>query len=106
MANTRDVAFSASPAFVWDAARINLPGGKAALAESIYPVESVGQGAWSRSTEYLKDAVEHFSQRWYVYPYPTAVNVAGGAAGSSSTLRISSAGFPPSGAYSLSRLGP
>ena len=81
MANTRDVAFSASPAFVWDAARINLPGGGTALAESVYPVESVGQGAWSRSTEYLKDAVEHFSQRWYVYPYPTAVNVAGGASG-------------------------
>ncbi len=81
MSNTRDVAFSASRAFVWDAARINLPGGKTSLAESVYPVESVGQGAWSRSTEYLKDAVEHFSQRWYVYPYPTAVNVAGGASG-------------------------
>jgi hypothetical protein len=81
MDNTRDVAFSASRAFVWDAARINLPGGKTSLAESVYPVESVGQGAWSRSTEYLKDAVEHFSQRWYVYPYPTAVNVAGGASG-------------------------
>jgi hypothetical protein len=81
MSNTRDVAFSASRAFVWDAARIDLPGGKTSLAESVYPVESVGQGAWSRSTEYLKDAVEHFSQRWYVYPYPTAVNVAGGASG-------------------------
>ncbi|MGC1303167.1 MAG: hypothetical protein WA840_12420 [Caulobacteraceae bacterium] len=81
MASTRDVAFSASPAFVWDAARINLPGGKTALAESVYPTESVGEGAWSRSTEYLKDAVEHFSRRWSVYPYPTAVNVAGGASG-------------------------
>ena len=81
MHDTRDVAFSASRAFVWDAARINLPGGKTSLAESVYPVESVGSGAWSRSTEYLKDAVEHFSQRWYIYPYPTAVNVAGGASG-------------------------
>ena len=81
MSNTRDVAFSASRAFVWDAARIDLPGGRTALAESVYPVESVGEGAWSRSTEYLKDAVEHFSRRWYVYPYPTAVNVAGGASG-------------------------
>ena len=81
MADTRDVAFSASRAFVWDAARINLPAGKTALAESVYPVESAGQGAWSRSTEYLKDAVERFSRRWYAYPYPTAVNVAGGASG-------------------------
>ncbi len=81
MENTRDVAFTASRAFVWDAARMNLPGGRTALAESVYPVESVGPGAWSRSTEYLKDAVERFSQRWFAYPYRTAVNVAGGATG-------------------------
>ncbi len=81
MASTRDVAFSASRAFVWDAARIRLPAGKTALAESVYPVESAGPGAWGRSTEYTKDAVERFSQHWYVYPYPTAVSVAGGASG-------------------------
>ncbi len=81
MRNTRDVAWSASRAFVWDAARIDLPGGRTALAESVYPVESAGDAAWGRSTEYLKDAVEHFSRRWYVYPYPTAVNVAGGSTG-------------------------
>jgi hypothetical protein len=28
MLNTRDVAFGASKAFIWDAARVNLPGGK------------------------------------------------------------------------------
>jgi len=81
MADTRDVAFSASRAFVWDAARINLPAGRSALAMSVYPVESAGDAAWGRSTEYLKDAVEHFSQRWTPYPYPTAVNIAGGASG-------------------------
>jgi hypothetical protein len=81
MASTRDVAFSASRGFIWDAARINLPGGKTALAESVYPAESQGAAAWGRSTEYLKDAVEHFSQRWFPYPYPTAVNVAGGSEG-------------------------
>ena len=81
MTNTRDVAFSASKAFIWDAARINLPGGKTALAESVYPIESQGDGAWGRSTEYLKDSVEHFSQRWHVYPYPTAWSIAGGSSG-------------------------
>jgi hypothetical protein len=81
MHNTRDVAFSASRAFIWDAARINLPGGASALAESVYPIESAGDAAWGRSTEYTKDAVERFSQHWAVYPYPTAVNVAGGASG-------------------------
>ena len=81
MENTRDVAFTASRAFVWDAARINLPGGKTAMAQSVYPPESVGQEGWSRSTEYMKDAVERFSARWYPYPWPNAINVAGPATG-------------------------
>jgi hypothetical protein len=80
MDHTRDVAFSASRAFVWDAARVDLPNGRTALAQSVYPVESVGQDRWSRSTEYLKHAVETFSG-WYPYPWPNAINVAGPAAG-------------------------
>ena len=81
MTNTRDVAFSASKAFIWDAARINLPDGKSALAESVYPVEAQGDGAWGRSTEYLKDSVENFSKRWHTYPYPTAWSIGGGTDG-------------------------
>jgi hypothetical protein len=81
MNNTRDVAFGASAAFMWDAARVNLPNGKKCLAMSVYPVESDGPDAWSRSTEYLKASIEHFSQKWFVYPYPTAINEAGIAAG-------------------------
>jgi hypothetical protein len=81
MDRTRDVAFAASRAFVWDAARINLPDGKTALAQSVYPVESAGDAAWGRSTEYLKFAIEDFSKRWFVYPWPNAVNVGGPASG-------------------------
>lgn len=81
MSDTRDVAFTASRGFVWDAARINLPNGKTALAQSVYPPESVGEGGWSRSTEYMKHAVEQFSKRWFPYPYPNAINVAGPATG-------------------------
>lgn len=81
MDNTRDVAFSASRAFVWDAARVNLPAGKHSLAMSFYPVESAGAKAWGRSTEYLKNAIENFSSRWATYPYPVAVNVAGKVSG-------------------------
>lgn len=80
MENTRDVAFGASTSYVWDAARINLPEGRKALAMSVYPVESVGDASWGRSTEYLKASVEHFSAKWYPYPYPVAVNEAGSAA--------------------------
>ena len=76
--HSRDAAFGASPAFNWDAARIRLPGGKTALAESVYPPEAK---AWNRSTEYLKDAVERFSAKWYPFPWPVALNVAGPAAG-------------------------
>jgi hypothetical protein len=77
MADTRDVSFSASRAFIWDAARMNLPGGKTALAQSVYPVEGAGPTGWDRSTEYLKHAVENFSRRWSVYPYPVASSIGG-----------------------------
>jgi aminopeptidase N len=81
MTDTRDVAWSASSVFAWDAARINLPDGKASLAESFYPAESQGDARWGRSTEYMKDAVENFSKRWYPYPWPAAINIAGPASG-------------------------
>jgi hypothetical protein len=77
MDRTRDVVWSASPVFVWDAARINLPAGKTALAMSVYPPESVGADAWDKSTEYVKDTIERFSKQWYPYPWPAAVSVAG-----------------------------
>ncbi|HWZ27628.1 MAG TPA: hypothetical protein VNX15_03650, partial [Gemmatimonadales bacterium] len=81
MDRTRDVSFAASRAFVWDAARIDLPGGKTALAQSVYPAEDGGDAAWGRSTEYLKFAVEEFSRRWFVYPWPNAINVGGPVGG-------------------------
>ncbi|HEX5418971.1 MAG TPA: M1 family metallopeptidase, partial [Gammaproteobacteria bacterium] len=81
MEDTRDVAFSASRAFVWDAAAIRLPGNRRALAMSFYPPESGGKDAWGRSTEYVQQAVEQYSKRWFPFPYPAAINVAGPASG-------------------------
>lgn len=81
MHNSRDVAFGASKAFIWDAARMNLPDGKTGLAMSVYPVESAGDKAWGRATEYLKASTEYFSKQWYPYPYPVAINEAGTAGG-------------------------
>jgi len=78
---TRDFAWAASPAFIIDAARINLPSGKKSLAISAYPAESDGQAAWSRSTEYTKASIEHYSKQWYEYTYPAATNVAGNEGG-------------------------
>ena len=78
--NTRDVAWAASKAFIIDAARINLPSGKKSLAMSAYPVESTADkkgNDWRRSTEMVKGSIEHYSSKWFEFPYPAAVNVAG-----------------------------
>ena len=77
MNQSRDIAWAASPAFIWDAARINLPNGEQSLAMSAYPTEVQADTAWGRSTEYVKASIEHYSEQWYPYTYPVAVNVAG-----------------------------
>jgi peptidase M1-like protein len=77
MKNTRDVAWCAGRGMIWDAARINLPSGKKALAVSCYPVESMGDTAWTRSTEYLKAAIEIYSRDFFEYPWNNAVSSAG-----------------------------
>jgi hypothetical protein len=78
---TRDVAWAASRAFIWDAARINLPEGKKALAQSVYPAESNEAAAWQRSTEFVKGCIELYSEEWFPFTYPVATNVAGIVAG-------------------------
>jgi hypothetical protein len=79
--NTRDAAWAASRAFVQDAARINLPSGKKAMAVSVYPVESIQKNGWQRSTEMVKGSIEHYSSKWFEFPYPVATNVAGTVGG-------------------------
>jgi hypothetical protein len=76
MKNSRDVSWAASKAFIWDAARINFPSGRKGLAQSVYPVESNGDNAWERSTEYTKACLEGYSKRWFEFPYDNATNVA------------------------------
>ncbi len=75
--NSRDAAWASSASFIIDAAKIDLPSGKKSMAISAYPVESEGDSAWSRSSEYTKAAIEHYSNKWLQYPYPAATNVAG-----------------------------
>ncbi len=79
--NARDASWASSKAFIWDAAKINLPDGKKAIAQSFYPTESVGEKKWSRATEYVKASIENYSQRWFQYPYPCASNVASNVGG-------------------------
>ncbi len=79
--NSRDVAWSSSSAFILDAAKINLPSGKKCMAVSAYPEESAGNKAWGRSTEYTKAVIEHYSNKWFEFPYPAASNAASIAGG-------------------------
>ncbi|MBD1429320.1 M1 family metallopeptidase [Sphingobacterium litopenaei] len=79
--NAHDVAWTASTSFIVDGAKINLPSGKTSLALSLYPEESNGKNGWERSTEYTKASIEHYSTKWFEYPYPVAVNVASNVGG-------------------------
>lgn len=78
---SRDISWASSSAFILDGAKINLPSGQKSLALSAYPVESSGKEAWGRATEYTKSSIENYSKRWFEYPYPVAVNVAGNEGG-------------------------
>ena len=73
--NVRDVAWAASEAFIWDAA-----GWEDVLNMSFYPMEGIGteeEPGWEESTEYVRHSIKHYSEMWYPYPYPVAINVAG-----------------------------
>jgi len=81
MLNTRDVSWAASSAFIWDAAKVNLPSGRKCIAMSTYPIESSGNDSWSRSTEYLKYSIEIYSAKYFEYPWNAATSVSGVALG-------------------------
>src|SRR6201996_601781 len=75
--NARDASWGSSAAFIIDAAKMDLPSGKKSIAISAYPVESDGNDAWGRSTEYVKKSIEYNSKKWFEFPYPAATAVAG-----------------------------
>ncbi len=72
--NVRDVAWAAAANFIWDASGYN-----GILIQSFYPPEA--NADWARSTEYARHSIKHYSEKWFPYPYPTAINVAGPVGG-------------------------
>ena len=68
--NVRDVAWAAAPNFVWDAS-----GWDGILMQSYYPPEA--NADWANSTVYVRHTIKHYSEKWFHYPYPTAINIAG-----------------------------
>lgn len=79
--NVRDVAFAASPTFIWDAAKAPIPGSeRSVLAMSFYPAE--GEPLWSRySTHAIAHTIDCFSRYAIAYPYPVAISVNGPVGG-------------------------
>jgi len=73
----RDFAWAASRAFVWDAASW-----EDVLLMSAYPKEAIGPNedgdpGWEMSTQFVRHAISHYSEKWFRYPYPVAINVGG-----------------------------
>ncbi len=68
--NVHDVAWAAAPNFIWDAS-----GWNGILMQSFYPVAS--QAGWSESTRMVRHTIKHYSEKWFPYPWPTAINIAG-----------------------------
>jgi hypothetical protein len=72
--NVRDVAWAAAPNFIWDAS-----GWNGILMQSFYP--PVADSIWRESTRMVRHSIEHYSEKWFQYPYPTAININGPVGG-------------------------
>jgi aminopeptidase N len=48
---------------------------------SLYPLESDADTAWGSATKFAKASIEFNSKKWYEFPYPNAINVAGRVGG-------------------------
>ena len=72
--NVRDVAWAAAPNFIWDAS-----GWNGILMQSFYP--PVADSIWRESTRMVRHSIKHYSEKWFPYPYPTAINVNGPVGG-------------------------
>ncbi|MGH7607993.1 MAG: M1 family metallopeptidase [Gemmatimonadales bacterium] len=72
--NVRDVAWAAAPNFIWDAS-----GWNGILMQSFYP--PVADSLWRESTRMVRHSIKHYSDKWFRYPYPTAINVNGPVGG-------------------------
>src|SRR5881396_1446880 len=72
--NVRDVAWAAAPNFIWDAS-----GWNGILMQAYYAPEA--NPDWSHAIGLVRHSIKHYSEKWFPYPYPTAINVAGPVGG-------------------------
>ena len=81
MINSRDVSWTASKAFMWDATRVNLPSARKGIAMAVYPFESKGYNSYGRAAQYLKHSIEFYSKSYFEFPWNSATVVGGVAVG-------------------------
>lgn len=81
--NVRDVAWAASEAFILDAANAAVAQEDGSVNDvlimSAYPHEGIGtpeEPGWEEATRFGRASILNNS-RWYPYPYPVAISVAG-----------------------------
>jgi hypothetical protein len=72
--NVRDVAWAASPEYVWDAA-----GWEGVLAQAYY--RPLAQDTWKDAAKMGRYSIQEYSTRWFGYPYPQISAVEGPVSG-------------------------
>jgi hypothetical protein len=79
--DVRDVAWAASPAFLWDAWQVDVPrSDRTTMAMSLWPSE--GDPLWERySTQAVAHTIDVYSEHVLPYPYPVAISVNGPVGG-------------------------
>ena len=72
--NVRDVAWAASPAYMWDAS-----GWHGILAQAYYEPNTAG--TWKDAADMARMSIEEYSTRWFPYPYPQITAIEGPVSG-------------------------
>src|SRR5207302_1288449 len=47
--------------------------------QAYYPPDA--HADWANATAYVRHTIRHYSEKWFHYPYPTAINIAGPVGG-------------------------
>lgn len=68
--NVRDVAWVASPDYLWDASSWN-----GVMAHAFY--RPAAARIWEDAADQTRESIQEYSERWYMYPYPQATSVEG-----------------------------
>jgi hypothetical protein len=67
--SVRDFAFAAGPELRWDASSYD-----GVLIQTLYRPKA---NRWEEANRMAREAIKHFSEQWYRYPYPQATTVEG-----------------------------